>query len=374
MKKILIICANASTYHAPIFRQLSTFKKDLKIEVLYGKNDLYEKFYNHEYGIEIKKNRNVFKGYKFKILKNYFNFKKGFLSRCNFSIVKEIINRDADYVFLFGYDNFTSLLAYLTSLVSGKKILWRGESIIQKKRNFIKLFIKKIILTIYFFFVHKIFYSCQKNKDYLLQYTNNKKLSFYPCCVDNDYFRSLNKKKSKINNKIIILTACRLTKRKNLKNVLDGIYEAKKKYKKNLEYLVIGDGPERFFLKNYAKKLKIKTKFFGFLSHKDMSKYLIKADIFCLLSNFDASPKILNEVMNFKIPIIASKNIGTAGDLIKNNFNGFLVENQKQFVISLFKLLNDKNVREKFGKNGIKILDRKFNIKNCIQNIYKSLN
>ena len=33
-------------------------------------NDLYEKFYNHEYGIEIKKNRNVFKGYKFKILKN----------------------------------------------------------------------------------------------------------------------------------------------------------------------------------------------------------------------------------------------------------------------------------------------------------------
>ena len=81
-----------------------------------------------------------------------------------------------------------------------------------------------------------------------------------------------------------------------------------------------------------------------------MSKYLIKSDIFCLLSNFDASPKILNEVMNFEIPIIVSKNIGTAGDLIKNNFNGYLVENKKQFVISLLKLLNKKNVREKLAK------------------------
>ena len=374
MKKILVICANAPTYHAPVFRQLSTFKKDLKLEVLYGKNDLYENFYNYEYGIEIKKNRQVFEGYKFKILKNYFNFKKGFFSRCNFSVVKEIISRDADYVFLFGYDNFTSFLAYLTSVISGKKILWRGESIIQKKRNFIKLFIKKIILTIYFFFIHKAFYSCKKNKNYLLQYTSIKKLEFYPCCVDNDYFRSLNKKKGKNNNKIIILTACRLTKRKNLKNVLDGICEAKKEYKKDLEYLIIGDGPEKFFLKNYAKKLKIKTKFFGFLSHKNMSRHLIKSDIFCLLSNFDASPKILNEVMNFKIPIIASKNIGTAGDLIKNNFNGYLVENEKQFVVSLLKLLNDKKVRTKFGENSIKILDRKFNIENCIRNIYKSLN
>ena len=43
-EKILIVCANASTYHAPIFRALSNFKKDLKIKVLYGKNDLYEDF------------------------------------------------------------------------------------------------------------------------------------------------------------------------------------------------------------------------------------------------------------------------------------------------------------------------------------------
>ena len=59
----------------------------------------------------------------------------------------------------------------------------------------------------------------------------------------------------------------------------------KKKTKKDLQYLVIGDGPEKFFLMKYAKKLKIETKFFGFLSHKDMSRYLIKSDIFCLLSN-----------------------------------------------------------------------------------------
>jgi len=142
----------------------------------------------------------------------------------------------------------------------------------------------------------------------------------------------------------------------------------------SIEYIVIGDGPEKYMLKNYAKKLNIKTKFLGFLDHKKMSKYLSQTDIFCLMSNFDASPKILNEVMNYKIPLIISKNIGTSGDLIKNNYNGFLVENKKQFEDSLLKLLNNKNLRKKFGENGIKILDKNFNINNCIKNIYYSLN
>ena len=105
-----------------------------------------------------------------------------------------------------------------------------------------------------------------------------------------------------------------------------------------------------------------------------MSKYLSQTDIFCLMSNFDASPKILNEVMNYKIPLIISKNIGTSGDLIKNNYNGFLVENKNQFEDSLLKLLNNKNLRKKFGENGIKILDQNFNINRCIKNIYYSLN
>ena len=45
MKKILIICANASTYHAPIFKQLSTFKKDLKLEVLYVEKMIFMKIF-----------------------------------------------------------------------------------------------------------------------------------------------------------------------------------------------------------------------------------------------------------------------------------------------------------------------------------------
>ena len=38
-------------------------------------------------------------------------------------------------------------------------------------------------------------------------------------------------------------------------------------------------------VKNFLnmQKLNIKTKFFGFLSHKDMSKYLIKSDILFII-------------------------------------------------------------------------------------------
>ena len=31
-----------------------------------------------------------------------------------------------------------------------------------------------------------------------------------------------------------------------------------------------------------------------------MNMVLNKTDVFCLMSNFDASPKIVNEIMNYK--------------------------------------------------------------------------
>ena len=72
---------------------------------------------------------------------------------------------------------------------------------------------------------------------------------------------------------------------------------------------------------------KLKLIFLIFVSKKDMNMVLNKTDVFCLMSNFDASPKIVNEIMNYKIPIILSDKIGTAGDLIVNNYNGFIVKN-----------------------------------------------
>ena len=65
MKKILVVCRNASTYHAPIFRGLAN-KSDLR--VLYIEKDGYINKYNKEYRSIIKKDFSMFKDYKYKFL------------------------------------------------------------------------------------------------------------------------------------------------------------------------------------------------------------------------------------------------------------------------------------------------------------------
>jgi len=50
------------------------------------------------------------------------------------------------------------------------------------------------------------------------------------------------------------------------------------------------------------------------------------ADIYALLSDYDASPKTLNEALNFGVPLIASNMLGNAPDILIEGKNGFIVE------------------------------------------------
>ena len=55
-----------------------------------------------------------------------------------------------------------------------------------------------------------------------------------------------------------------------------------------------------------------------------MSKYLSMSDIYAMPSQYDASPKALNEAMNFKLPILVSDGVKTAKELCKDGVNGFI--------------------------------------------------
>ena len=73
--------------------------------------------------------------------------------------------------------------------------------------------------------------------------------------------------------------------------------------------------------------------------------------------------------MNYKIPVIISDKIGTAGDLIINNYNGFVVKNEIELRKKIFLLNKNRIYRNIFSTKSIKILDEKFNFNIAITNI-----
>ena len=63
-----------------------------------------------------------------------------------------------------------------------------------------------------------------------------------------------------------------------------------------------------------------------------------------MISEYDASPKSINEGLNFGLPVIVSNRVGTANDLVEHDKNGFIVNvgDIEAIAIHIENLANDK--------------------------------
>ena len=372
MKKILVISKTVSSYHSPIFKKIG---KNNYLHALYYRNDQFINWYNPEYKTVIKKNKKLFIGYKFTFINSSNSILK--LIEFTYKLINTLLKYNIKNILIFGYDHPTCWIAIITGKILNRNILWRGEAIL-KKENFIKKIIKKIYLKTFFSMCDYLFYSCDNNRKLISKYSASK-LWPYPCSVDNLFFRKkffyLKKKKNDLiqkyklsNSSFKIVAVSRLTKRKNLAYLLKEIYLSKIK---NIEILIVGNGPEYEKLIKLAKKLNLSVKFFGYQEHEEVCRILSIANLYCLVSNFDASPKSLNEALNFKLPIIIRDTIGTAGDLIIDNFNGVILKKKDKLNLVLKDLIKDKKKQKLFSKNSYKTLDSFFNHDVCKNNIIK---
>lgn len=150
------------------------------------------------------------------------------------------------------------------------------------------------------------------------------------------------------------------------------LIEAMDKLPKNLECLIIGDGPERKNLEELAKGKNVK--FVGEIKPNMVYKYLSKSKVFVLPSvHGEGFPNVILEAMVSGIPSVAT-NCGGIPDVIEHGKTGFLVEprNPKQLAFYINKLLNDDKLWNAISKNCIKEV-QKYSWDNVIQKFEKVL-
>jgi len=72
-------------------------------------------------------------------------------------------------------------------------------------------------------------------------------------------------------------------------------------------------------------------------------------------------PLVNLEALSCETPVVAS-NVGGIGEVIKNGFNGLLVppNDPEKLADAIRKLLRDKDLREKYGRNGRKMIKARF--------------
>jgi len=333
--KLAIIAHHPVQYQAGIWREVNKIKK-IESEVYYCEKIGVELSREPEFDVVWKWDIDLLSGYKSKFLKNInLSIFGRIFSRINYTLPFDLYRDNCSVILISGYEIITSWLALFSAKILGLKTVWRGEAILKNtdKDRSVKARIKKIILNMFFSQCDVVMFSCSANKDYL-EYFGVEKRKLFPiyCSVDNDYFQNEKKKYTgKISeikketgiddDDFVILFVGRFTERKRLIDLIEAINNIQNQ---NIVLLFVGDGPLKNDMEKLSSKYIIKTIFTGFKNQSEISKYYIISNLFVIISDMDPSPKVLNEAMNFALPVIVSNMCGTASDLVIDN--GFIIE------------------------------------------------
>ncbi|MBR1656001.1 MAG: glycosyltransferase family 4 protein [Prevotella sp.] len=161
-------------------------------------------------------------------------------------------------------------------------------------------------------------------------------------------------------NKIKLLFVGSLSKRKNVKLVIDAFKKIPKDKQQQLEFGIIGSGEEELVLKNSVSGLETNVVFYGKMPMEKVSFMMQEYDILILPSKHDGWGAVVNEALTLGLYVICSDKCG-AKSLLSNSILGkvFVSENSDDLaktieeIPPLFELRANTDQRIIWSKNNI---------------------
>ncbi|MDP2812111.1 MAG: glycosyltransferase family 4 protein [bacterium] len=175
-------------------------------------------------------------------------------------------------------------------------------------------------------------------------------------------------------NAKLIVSACRLTSWKGIDGIIKSLPNIRQKIG-DVNFLILGDGPEMENLKNLADKLGLASNvyFLGIIKHSEVINYFKAANLFILNTNYEGLSHTLLEAIKAGAPIITT-DVGGNPEVIENNKNGLLISynNQAELIDAVIKMLSDERLATNLANEATKVLP-KFNWDNIISETVKLL-
>ncbi len=172
---------------------------------------------------------------------------------------------------------------------------------------------------------------------------------------------------------VVLGNHSRLSSQKGLTYLLESCKKLKER-KVNFKLLIAGIGEEEVNLKALQKQLDLEEEvtFLGFVNN--INDYMASIDITAFTSLWEGSTRTLVETMAFGKSAVCF-DASTMPEMIKQGENGFLVplKDVDAFTERLQELIENKELREKFGKRAIEIAHEKFDYNKNIQKFFDLL-
>jgi glycosyltransferase involved in cell wall biosynthesis len=361
-------------YFAPLYRELAR-RPDIDLTVYFYSDETVRSFHDQGFGRTIEWDVPLLDGYRHVFCRSAGRtpIVGGPFRRHNFDIVRQL--HGYDVVWAHGYAHLTAWLAFLASRFRRTPFLLRDDPTLLRVRPLHRRALKAIALRAMFSQVWGL-YVGDENRRYFEHYgVRPDRLFPAPHCVDNTYFqhaaRTLGPQRSRIRAELgitddapVVLFCGKLIPKKQPRALLDAFLQVKEP----CWLLVVGDGEQRAALEGRAQRNVVFT---GFMGQRDIVRAYAAADLLVLPSAYDETwGLVVNEAMNFSLPVIVSDQVGCAADLVRPASNGFVVPANDTAALAdaICKLVADSALRSTFGARGRALIDA-YSIEACADGI-----
>jgi len=212
--------------------------------------------------------------------------------------------------------------------------------------------------------MHKIVVNSKFTKEQILSLGIDKNIKVINPAIN---FSKRRKVKRKLSNIINILFVGGLAKNKGIDILLKALGEIDKSYKR-WQLRVVGnfDINDEYVMDCFSLVSKYgiteNVVFLGRFDREDLFKEYENADIFVLPSLYEGYGMVIKEAASYGLPII-STSVGAISELVEDGKSAILVEPGDIYGLkdALVKLINDKELRDRLGRNALKTVDFDYN-------------
>lgn len=369
MKNVLFITNIPSPYRVDFFEE---FSKKVNLTVWFENDKVDYREWESNY---------TDKGFDYK------NF--NFSNRSKLSITKELFNllknNQFDTYIVGGYSTPIGMISIICLKILKKEFILNADGGFIKNDNKINFMIKRFFISAANYWLS----SGENCTNYLLHYGAKKENIYkYPFAsvkykenelieLDNES-KQLIKSKYKLNN-IVILTIGSFIKRKGIDVLLEAINLLNKRQENlDISVVIVGGGELKESYYRYIEANGItNVVLLDFLQKEELNKLYKVADIFVLPTREDIWGLVINEAMEFGLPIICSNKAASAYDLIEGNGKIFESENVEELASNLEELILNEDKRIEYGNcskmkiknySSEKMADKHFEILKIIDN------
>jgi glycosyltransferase involved in cell wall biosynthesis len=356
-------------YFAPLYRELAS-RPEIDLTVHFYSDAPLRGSHDAQFGRRVAWDTPLLEGYKHRFARSASQTPaRASNARPQLDVVREVVNARYDVVWAHGYAHATTWLAMISAHARGARLLIRDEQTLLHERPFVKSAARTIALRQLFARSSGLYIGGENRRFMLAHGMREDRMFASRYCVDNASFRGraaeLGPQRAEVRTSFgidddapVVLFAGKLIDKKQPLRLIEAF--ASVRSMKHCWLLLAGDGPLRGACEALVKRLDVPNVVFaGFLNQSEMPRAYAASDVFVLPSKLHETwGLVVNEAMNFGLPVVVSDKVGCGRDLVRTGENGVIVahDSTPQLASALVSLVRDGELRRSYGARSREIV------------------